>query len=142
MDGVAASLKAMAATMAKQHKLEVEQTNLAKQNEHTSKLKEKIAAKQIEFNMRKELGDLEAARSCVLELKYLQKQLDEGVPVIRPEPSPLSGSSAPPVEEVDLTHEEVDLTRAPTPDEEETGNDSEDLEDVEEMYSNGSNAAV
>jgi len=139
LDRLADSQALIASTMANQHKLE-------KQKEHTNKLEKKLAAKQMEFNMRQQMGDPAAAERCISELMDLQKQLDEGPPVIRAEPSPLSGSSARPVEEVDLTYEEVDLTRAPTHNEEESGEesgkDSEDSEDVEEMYNSGSNAAV
>jgi hypothetical protein len=100
-------------------------------------IKEQMAGEQMKYTMYQGMGDHDAARRCISQIETLQAELA----AMRTEPQPRAAEARDakdqcPVEEVDLTGEEqeVDLTHAAVDDSTEAEDDSEAVQDVEEMY--------
>jgi hypothetical protein len=72
-------------------------------------LKEQMSALQIEFTMHKDLGDFNAARLCISQMRHMRIQFD-AITTMTKSCSFTEGD--PPSEEVDLTNEEDDEKEA------------------------------
>jgi hypothetical protein len=75
----------------------------------TFNIQGQMAAMRMEYTMHKDLGDLDAARLCISKLQQLQTQLAAINTLANA--SSVTEDHDPPLEEVDLTGKEVDLTQ-------------------------------
>jgi hypothetical protein len=99
-----------------------------------------MAGEQMKCTIYQRMGNDDAVLRCLAQIEILQAELA----AMRTEPQPRAAEARAakdqcPVEEVDLTGEEqeVDLTHAALDDSSEAEDDSEAVQDVEEMYAAG-----
>jgi hypothetical protein len=112
-----------------------------------SNIKDQVSSVQVECAMHRDMGNDEAAMGCITRIQELQRELQalknfKGAytTTATNASTPSLMEDAPPVEEVDLTGEDIHLLSSEvdlTGENNVEVDDSEAEQDVEEMYTNG-----
>jgi hypothetical protein len=112
-----------------------------------SNIKDQVSSVQVEYAMYRDMGNDEAAMGCIAGIQELQRELAAlknfkggNTTTATNESTWSSMEDAPPVEEVDLTGQDIHLLSSEvdlTGENNVEVDDSEAEQDVEEMYTNG-----